>query len=177
MIALWIILGVLALILVLLLLPAGIAVSYRNGTLTAEGRWLFLHFTLWPLPEKDKAEKEQKPEGKSEAAPKKKKTGEKRPFMDWLQLINDLLPLLGEALQKTLGAITLKRCRITMTVACEDAAQTAIRYGRANALLYTAYAFLGQNIKVKEFRADIRQDYQSGPEGETADADLSLIHI
>lgn len=103
MIALWIILGVLALILVLLLLPAGIAVSYRNGTLTAEGRWLFLHFTLWPLPERDKAEKEQKPKGKSEAAPKKKKTGEKRPFMDWLQLINDLLPLLGEALQKNAG--------------------------------------------------------------------------
>ena len=176
MIALWIILGVLALILVLLLLPVGIAVSYHNGTLTAEGRWLFLHFTLWPLPEKDKAEKEQKPEGKSEEAPKKKKAGEKRPFMDWLQLINDLLPLLGEALQKTLGAITLKRCRITMTVAGEDAAQTAIRYGRANALLYTAYAFLGQNIKVKEFRADIRQDYQSGPEGETADADL-LVRV
>ena len=66
MIALWIILGVLALILVLLLLPAGIAVSYHNGTLTAEGRWLFLHFTLWPLPEKDKAEKERKEKEKRE---------------------------------------------------------------------------------------------------------------
>ena len=61
MIALWIILGVLALILVLLLLPAGIAVSYRNGTLTAEGRWMFLHLTLYPQPQKTKAEKEQKP--------------------------------------------------------------------------------------------------------------------
>ncbi|MBD9108452.1 MAG: hypothetical protein EGQ05_05360 [Ruminococcaceae bacterium] len=175
MIALWIILGLLALILVLLLLPAGIAVSYHNGTLTAEGRWLFLHFTLWPLPEKDKAEKEQKPEGKSEAAPKKKKTGEKRPFMDWLQLINDLLPLLGEALQKTLGAITLKRCQITMVIAAEEADQTAIRYGRANALLYTIYAFLGRHIRVKEFKAELRQDYLSGPEGESAEADLLVL--
>ena len=33
-----------------------------------------------------------------------------------------------------------------------------------------------QNIKVKEFRADIRQDYQSGPEGEAADADL-LVRV
>lgn len=175
MIALWIILGLLALILVLLLLPAGIAVSYHNGTLTAEGRWLFLHFTLWPLPEKDKAEKEQKPEGKSEAAPKKKKTGEKRPFMDWLQLINDLLPLLGEALQKTLGAITLKRCQITMVIAAEEADQTAIRYGRANALLYTIYAFLSRHIRVKEFKAELRQDYLSGPEGESAEADLLVL--
>lgn len=176
MIALWIILGVLALILVVMLLPAGLTLAYHDGEFTAEGRWLFLHFTLWPLPEKDEGKKAQKPEKPTEAPPKKKKTGEKRPFMDWLQLINDLLPLLGEALQKTLGAITLKRCRITMTVAGEDAAQTAIRYGRANALLYTAYAFLGQNIKVKEFRADIRQDYQSGPEGEVADADL-LVRV
>lgn len=175
MIALWIILGLLALILVLLLLPAGIAVSYHNGTLTAEGRWLFLHFTLWPLPEKDKAEKEQKPEGKSEAAPKKKKTGEKRPFMDWLQLINDLLPLLGEALQKTLGAITLKRCQITMVIAAEEADQTAIRYGRTNALLYTIYAFLSRHIRVKEFKAELRQDYLSGPEGESAEADLLVL--
>lgn len=175
MIALWIILGLLALILVLLLLPAGIAVSYRNGTLTAEGRWLFLHFTLWPLPEKDKAEKEQKPEGKSEAAPKKKKTGEKRPFMDWLQLINDLLPVLGEVLRKMGKAITLKRCQITMVIAAEEADQTAIRYGRANALLYTIYAFLSRHIRVKEFKAELRQDYLSGPEGESAEADLLVL--
>lgn len=175
MIALWIILGLLALILVLLLLPAGIAVSYRNGTLTAEGRWLFLHFTLWPLPEKDKAEKEQKPDGKSEAAPKKKKTGEKRPFMDWLQLINDLLPVLGEVLRKMGKAITLKRCQITMVIAAEEADQTAIRYGRANALLYTIYAFLSRHIRVKEFKAELRQDYLSGPEGESAEADLLVL--
>ena len=175
MIALWIILGLLALILVLMLIPAGLALHYHGEEFTAEGKWLFLRFTLWPLPEKDKAEKEQKPEGKSEAAPKKKKTGEKRPFMDWLQLINDLLPVLGEALRKMGKAITLKRCRITMVIAAEEADQTAIRYGRANALLYTIYAFLGRHIRVKEFKAELRQDYLSGPEGETAEADLLVL--
>lgn len=95
--------------------------------------------------------------------------------MDWLQLINDLLPVLGEALRKMGKAITLKRCQITMVIAAEEADQTAIRYGRANALLYTIYAFLSRHIRVKEFKAELRQDYLSGPEGETAEADLLVL--
>ena len=95
--------------------------------------------------------------------------------MDWLQLINDLLPVLHKALQKSLGAIALKKCRLDMTVAAEEADQTAIRYGRAYALLYTIYAFLSRHIHVKEFQVNLQQNYISGPEGETADADLLLL--
>lgn len=177
MIALWIILGLLALLLVLLLIPAGLSLSYHSGEFTAEGKWLFLRFTLWPLPEKEEAEKTEDAKKKKGTGqkPQKEKPSEKRPFMDWLQLINDLLPVLHKALQKSLGAITLKKCRIAMTVAAEDAAQTAIRYGRAHALLYTVYAFLCRHIHVREFKAEVSQDYLSGPEGETADADLLIL--
>ena len=62
MIALWIILGLLALILVLMLIPAGLALHYHGEDFTAEGKWLFLRFTLWPLPEKEEPEKAQEPE-------------------------------------------------------------------------------------------------------------------
>ena len=142
MIALWIVLGLLALILVLLLIPAGLSLGYHGGDFTAEGKWLFLRFTLYPLPEKAEAEKTEKQEKQTgEKKPPKEKSAEPHPFMDWLCLINDLLPTLHTALRKTLGAITLKRCRITMTVAAEEADQTAIRYGRANALLYTEPAY------------------------------------
>lgn len=176
MIALWIVLGLLALILVLLLIPAGLSLGYHGGDFTAEGKWLFLRFTLYPLPEKAEAEKTEKQEKQAgEKKPPKEKSAEPHPFMDWLCLINDLLPTLHTALQKMLGAITLKRCRITMTVAAEEADQTAIRYGRANALLYTVYAFLSRHIRVKEFKAEVFQDYLSGPDGETADADLLLL--
>lgn len=175
MIALWIILGLLALILVLMLIPAGLALHYHGEDFTAEGKWLFLRFTLWPLPEKEEPEKQKKAGEKSRRKAKKEKKSERRPFMDWLQLINDLLPVLGEALRKMGKAITLKRCQITMVIAAEEADQTAIRYGRANALLYTIYAFLSRHIRVKEFKAELRQDYLSGPEGETAEADLLVL--
>ena len=91
------------------------------------------------------------------------------------ELDKSLLPVLGEALRKMGKAITLKRCRITMVIAAEEADQTAIRYGRANALLYTIYAFLSRHIRVKEFKAELRQDYLSGPEGESAEADLLVL--
>lgn len=173
MTGLWLLLGLPALLLLLLLVPCRIRAAYHEGELTADGRWLLWRFVLWPLPEKSPAAPpEKKPAGKP-AAPKEKK--DSRPFMDWLQLINDLLPALRTALRRIFGAVTLKQCRITMTVAAEEADQTALRYGRAHALLYTLYAFLSRHIHVREFAVSLSQDYLSGPEGEMADADLLLL--
>lgn len=73
MIALWIILGLLALILVLMLIPAGLALHYHGEDFTAEGKWLFLRFTLWPLPEKEEPEKAGKSRRKK---PSKSQKGE-----------------------------------------------------------------------------------------------------
>ena len=129
MIALWILLGLLVLLLVLMLIPAGLSLSYHGGEFTAVGKWLFLCFTLWPLPEKEEPEKAAEPQEKkaAEKKPKTETSTEKRPFMDWLQLINDLLPVLHKALQKSLGAITLKKCRLDMTVAAEEADRKSTR--------------------------------------------------
>ena len=69
MIALWIILGLLALILVLMLIPAGLALHYHGEDFTAEGKWLFLRFTLWPLPEKEEPEKAEKKQACREKIP------------------------------------------------------------------------------------------------------------
>ena len=73
MIALWIILGLLALILVLMLIPAGLSLHYHGEEFTAEGKWLFLRFTLWPLPEKEEPEKAE------EKSRRKAKKGEEIP--------------------------------------------------------------------------------------------------
>lgn len=73
MIALWIILGLLALILVLMLIPAGLALHYHGEDFTAEGKWLFLRFTLWPLPEKEEPEKQKKAGEKAAEKPKRRR--------------------------------------------------------------------------------------------------------
>ena len=53
--ALWILLGLLAFLLLLLLIPCRIRAAYHEGELTADGRWLLWRFALWPLPEKTPA--------------------------------------------------------------------------------------------------------------------------
>ena len=177
MTALWILLGILLFFLLLSLVPAGIELHYHENRFTVALRYLFFRFQVIPLPEslKKPPKKPKKPSAKPkkpvETAPKAKK---KRPFMDYLQLVNDLLPVIGNALHRMVGGITVKRCRISLLVAAEDAGDTAIRYGRANTLLYGIYTFLARHIRFKEFRTDVRMDYLRGPEAEAAEADLLL---
>ena len=177
MIALWIVLGILGLLLLFLLLPAGIELHYHEGRFTAALRFLCFHLSLIPLPEaltNPKPSHKKKTSAKNEPAEKKPALRKRRPFMDYLQLANDLLPVVGEALHRMIGGMTVKECRILLITAAEDAGDTAIRCARANALLYGIYTFLARHIKFKEFRADVRMDYLHGPEAETADADLLL---
>lgn len=61
--------------------PRGLALHYHGEDFTAEGKWLFLRFTLWPLPEKEEPEKaEKKQEKKAAEKPKKEKKSERRPL-------------------------------------------------------------------------------------------------
>lgn len=177
MIALWILLGIFLFFLLLALIPLGIELHYHENRFSMALRFLFFRFQVIPLPESLKKPPKKpkktaaKPKKAKESAPKPKK---KRPFMDYLQLINDLLPVIGNALRRMVGGITIKRCRISLLVAAEDAGDTAIRYGRANTLLYGIYTFLARHIRFKEFCTDVQMDYLRGPEAETADADLLL---
>lgn len=174
MIVLAILLGLLLLLLLLLFIPLRIELHYHENEFSAALSYLWLRFALFPLPEKPEKKKKTKPT--AEPAPEKepKKPARQRPFMDYLQLFNDLLPILQQNLRHMLGHITLRQCRIGMVIAAEDAGDTAIRYGRANLLLYNIYAFLANHIRIREFRTDLRQDYLGGAQAEKAEADLLL---
>lgn len=167
MTALYIIIGIVALPVLLLLLPCGIALTYREDAFTATLHYLWLRFPLLPTPQKGKPAKTKKGE---KTTPKKAK--KKRPFLDYLGLFNDLLPQLRNTLRRTIGKISLARCRVTLTVAQEDAADTAIRYGYAQALVHNLYGFLANHIRVREYRVQVLQDYIHGPTAEQAEADL-----
>lgn len=169
MTALCIIAGLLLLLGLILSIPVHFFLCYQKEELTVTARWLLWRRTLYPTEEVAEEEAEPTP-----AQKKKPQGARRRPLMDWLQLINDMLPQLQKLLQKLLGRITLRRCRIRMVLAAEEAADTAIRYGRANALLYSIYAVVSQHMKVREFSADLRQDYRGDPAAETAEAEAEL---
>ncbi len=171
MIVLYIFLGLIALLLLLLLLPLRLSLSYREEAFSAEAGYLFLRFPLYP-PRESKKDKPSPGEEKKEKPPAPK--GKKPSFLDYLGLFNDLIPLVREVLRHTLGRLTLKKCRVRMTVAGEDAAETGIRYGRAHFLIYELYAFLSHHIKIKEWHFEVAQDYLGGPDAETAEAEVLL---
>lgn len=156
----WYILGgILLFILLLLIIPVRVFFDYADEGATAYARYILLRFPLYPAPDKPAKPGKEEPEPAA-----KEKRGAKTSFFDLLQTINDMLPEAGRMLGRILRGTVLYRCRVSAVVSGKDAAETAIRYGRANALLYCIYAALCNAIRVKEFAADIGQDYMGGEE-------------
>lgn len=174
-----ILLGLLALVglalVLVLVIPVGVELRYRQGELTA---WLTLlgckRIDLYPAPPPKEKKKQEEPPPKEPAAEKKPPPpgAAAQRLMDMLTMVSDLLPTLGETMGYILRRLTLKRCRITMVVGKEDAADTALFVGQIHAIGYNLYAILLSWIRVKEFYLWVTPDF-TGPT-QQADAQVSL---
>ncbi|MEA5010807.1 MAG: DUF2953 domain-containing protein [Angelakisella sp.] len=172
-----ILLGLLILLVAAFWVPVNIRTVCCNGEVTTVVQWLFFKIQVFPPgEEKPKKKKKIKAEAKPGEEPAKKPKGKNQLefVFDVLQLINDIVPHAGKAVRYILKRVVLKRCRVTIVVAQEDAADTAIRYGQANAVFYNCYALLCSILKVREFYMTITPDYTSGPHAEKADADVTF---
>lgn len=169
-----VLLGLALLLAFLLFVPLRVQVLFRQGEVTARLRVLFLNVPLFPTPSgKEKAGRPKPAQGRPETEKKEKSKRNTLEFiLDILRLVNDLLPHAGRGLGHILRRVTLSRCRVSVTVAQEDAADTALRYGQVNAAFYSVYALLCSTIRVREFRLSVTPDYLGGEE--KADADLEL---
>ncbi len=128
-----VLLGLALLLAFLLFVPLRVQVLFRQGEVTARLRVLFLNVPLFPTPSgKEKAGRPKPAQGRPETEKKEKPKRNTLEFiLDILRLINDLLPHAGRGLGHILRRVTLSRCRVSVTVAQEDAADTALRYGQS----------------------------------------------
>ncbi len=165
MIALWIFLGLLGLIALFLCTDLSL-------TFTRDKTWfLWVRvFGVVPInlkriltkPAKPKKPKRKKKAEKPKEQPEEEK--EKRTLEELVSFLKAICRAVGEAargLQKHLR-ISLKR--FELTVSCEDAADTALWYGRANAALYS-FMELSENVcrfTHDENRVAIRSDFTPG---------------
>lgn len=79
--------------------------------------------------------------------------------------VKSLLGLLGDVLthiKKLLRHIKIKRVELKLTVAADDAAQTAIEYGTVCAAAYPVLALLDSCAEVGFKNIDIKSDFNSG---------------
>ena len=157
----WALLLVLAVVLLALCIPVRLAVRYRSGE-PAEAwlRWLFLRFDLTELGKHKQAQ------GQAEGHPRPEKKREKaqREPLEFSQLLGVILDLLA-SIRGGAGLLVrnfrIYRVRLHLVVAAEDAAETAIRFGKVNAGVYSAYAVAQQLFNLERPDISIRPDFTS----------------
>ena len=157
MTAWWIVLGILAFVLLLFLLPVHVSLRFREE-LEVRVRYAFVSLRVYPRPEKP-AKKEKKKAARGHRGAKKKETEEKLPQLEKLfkedgvsavaAYLQMMAKLAADALRRALRVIVVDRLQVRLIVVGEDAADTAVRYGKICAAVYPAQAMLDTVIDVE----------------------------
>lgn len=141
-----------------------------NEKLTLKLRILFFSFTLVgdekkkkSKPEKKKRKKK-KSDKKSDAEKEKKpsyikKLSKKKGVDGLLDMIIDISKLAASTLKGLFTNIVLKKMDISLTVVGEDAADTALKYGKTCAVFYPAVAVICQTVKESDYNVDVVPDF------------------
>ena len=158
-ILLLIVLMLVLLVAALLFLPVWAIFDLRYDQLTVRLRVLFLTFTVFPLREKKKKEKEQPPQEEKTEKPKEEKRTPS-PRFEWT--VSRIARLAADAagiLRMALAALRVRKIRVLLPLQGEDAADTALFYGRFSGWFYGIVALL-QNFMDLEFeRIELIPDF------------------
>ena len=172
MTALYIILGIIAFFVIVPSIPVVLDLEYTDAV-RCKASWLFLKFDLYPFPEKKKKEekpkeekKEEKPEEKKEEAPKPKKENFLKTFYNnqglsgVIELLNNCVAALKRFSVKLVKrAVIIKKFHLEVHITEDDAAATAIKYGKVCSGLYPSLGFICSNMKVKDYKVNVFADY------------------
>ena len=158
-------LAILFLILLLLASPVSLSVRLEQEWQVVL-RYLFLSFRLWP--QKEKEEKAETETEEKEKEKDEKKAGKKALLLDTLKRrsIPGLLNLLSEAaslavsvLKRFLSHVHVSEFDACLTVAGEDAANVALQYGNACAVVYPAVHALMAACRFSRYGVSVVPDF------------------
>jgi len=169
LIVVYILLGFAALIVGLLCVRIRAVIDY-DESLRVEASYLFLKFQLYPAPEKKpkkpKPEKEE-PEEKKKKEPKPKEPGgnilarfyKNQGLGGVLELLGAVKDALGGMLGRMWRTIVIHDLYLDISVTDEDAAATAIKYGRVCAVVYPCMGKICSGMRVRRYDLDVQPDY------------------
>lgn len=156
----FILLGLWALVTVCLLIPCSIRLHYQTGE-TAEAVlcWAFFKLRLGGPQKPEKKPVKAKKARKKPPDKKKKSLGEQFGGIPGMAgLLSDLLSAAAEGTGFLARHFPL-RVRLQMVVAEGDAAETGIRYGRTNAVVYGILASAHHFLRLKKQEISIQPDF------------------
>lgn len=168
MVALYIILGIIALFLIILSIPLSVY-GYYDEEFILYVKYTFFKFYIYPpqdRPKKEKKEKE-KPEKKKEKKPDDNKKGDNfivtfyknQGVSGIIDLIGNVMAILKKSGKSIFRAFHIKHLYIKILVSSSDAAQTAVDYGKMCAKVYPSIGFITSNIKSKNVRVNVSPDF------------------
>ena len=155
--------GVIALLLVLLLVPVHLYVVWDGG-LRVRLRYLFYRKVLYPAKEDTSSDKKASPSGKDSPWKRAERRIRDEGIEEALDYYIAAARAAGETLQRILRALKVDRLRLEVTVAGDDAASTALAYGGACAVIYTAVGLLATAVPIRSQYVTVTPDFTGGQE-------------
>lgn len=171
MLWLYILLGIVLFIVLVMFIPITLRASYKEEFWCA----VYIGFVkLQLVPAKPKKEKKKKKAKKqTHKTEQPKKATEKKPSLikkygiEWLlNLIKKVAELAVSALQDFFSHILVKKLSLSISVAGDDAADTAIKYGKYCAVVYPAVGTIVHVVKCKGYGVDINPNFSEKAETE-----------
>jgi Protein of unknown function (DUF2953). len=160
-----IIAAVAALLIVLLQMRVRLCISYRDGFDYAVG-YMMITYRM------NKKEKGQAKRGKKKKEPAKKLNLEQ--IRQFLELFERIWENVRPVILKIGRTIRIDNLTIDLTVGADDAAQTAVTYGEACALLYPAVTVLEGLVRIKRRKILINADFNRNQSSLTFECRASI---
>lgn len=170
MLWLYILLGIALFVALVMFIPITLRASYKEEFWCA----VYIGFVkLQLVPAKPKKEKKKKVKKQTPKTEQSKKPTEKKPSLikkygiEWLlNLIKKVAELAVSALQDFFSHILIKKFSLSISVAGDDAADTAIKYGKYCAVVYPAVGTIVRVVKCKGYGVDINPNFSEKAETE-----------
>lgn len=170
MLWLYILLGIALFVALVMFIPITLRASYKEKFWCA----VYIGFVkLQLVPAKPKKGKKKKVKKQTPKTEQPKKATEKKPSLikkygiEWLlNLIKRVAELAVSALQDFFSHILIKKFSLSISVAGDDAADTAIKYGKYCAVVYPAVGTIVHVVKCKGYGVDINPNFSEKAETE-----------
>ena len=183
MTALYIILGIIALIVILFSIKVSVTAEYADS-FSLDVQWLFIKLHIFPQTEEQKAKREAKKAKKEEKKkPEKEKPDEEKKEEDkpsepkknifkefyenqgfgaTVELIQTAAAQLGGFMGSIYRAFVIENLKLLLKVSSgDDAARNAIKYGKVCSAVYPSMGFICSNMKVKKYQVNVVPDFIS----------------
>lgn len=167
MIALCIVI-ILTLICVILCLTKLRFTALYDETLTLKLKVLFLEFTLVPFEKQQKKKRKKKvlkkknkqTDNKKEKKPSFiKKLSQKKGVEGLLSMLSEIAELLSSTVKGIFTNVVIERFDLSFIVVGEDAADTALKYGKLCGVVYSTVSVICSTAKCEDYNVNVTPDF------------------